>query len=966
MMNYSKLIIANILLCISGFCQAADTELAQQYFPQYKIISGDSIFLYSDNSSGKIKYGYCYFDSHYNTLFSGKLTSFSATHRKSDSYLNSRCYTIIPPIFEKAQPFSEGYGVVCMNGKWAYISSDNSLLTDFCFDAAMPIKNGIAQVMLNGNIRSIPLHQLNSYSPAGPTSLDHHLIIQLFNESQCEIAHTKAIDFINLHSPSIDKDFSDSDLVSLCLVCSYGKRAQDKLMAMTMGNRSDLYNLYSSRYIDANLSFLQSSPILADLICQDIINSSRCLDDNAELMNIKSLFEKKDYKRAVVTLESYFNTFGDYDKSSPLFTVYALLLSLSNDFESLWSVACDLRPNPNDVSLDNIVRNAFSYRFASAINLATKALKNKSFNYKKENILSLLGCLYSYHSMDVDKATDFYSQVYGNKGYDAALVSEALANSILVTNIDNDYAKVLDDYYVHESSYAMHLFKHNNVLDLSRKWGASKSRIDQVVDCLLNRGDEQSLLAAYKLSLLTKNILTDEQLDWQRLAKFNDDSKIRRLYAEYDSLKSKYGGTNIFDLDSSTETDVLNKLCELESQIKNDIFAEDDSFAPYRIDIKSILKTLSLNNAVGVEFITYHVKNIPWYGAFVLSSNSSSPKFIKIMNEYDLVEYKKAYREKNTESIQNFYESTFGNELWSHFDFTNHKHIYFATAGLLDEIGVEFLNYKGGRSLFEDFFTYRVKSTSIIPNLNSEITSRDGIAALYGGLDYGTSSFDANRGSVSSGKLKFSGIEVDEIDNILSDSFQTRKYVAKEGTPNSFRELCNVSPAILHFATHGYQRNKSYQKSYLTYEDRFNYYRQNTDIEDADWLLSNTGLRLSADSAVTDSINNLILSREIANSRLQNTSLVVLSACNTSDGASSDSYDCILGLNFAFQKANVKNLITSLWNVYDNTSYEFMKYFYTELNSSNIHDAFYTSVSKMKGLYPNNPEIWSSFILIEN
>lgn len=964
-----KHIILVLSFFVSGIGYAADKEFVQGLFPLYKLISGDSIYLYSDNTQGNVRYGYCYYDDDYTPLFSNKSTSYSTNHGTREKIFNSKCYSIIAPIFEKAQPFSEGYGTVSLNGKWAYIKSDNTLATDFRFDAAMPVKNGVAQVIMDGNIEKISVECLSSYRTNTSNELENEfkskLIAQQFNESQFEKAHENAIKFINSNQPTISKDYSSSELYSLCLACSYGKGAQNQMMATTMRHMPDLYNQYSNRYVDANLSFLHSSPVLGHQICIELINSVRFSDNETELNKIKEYIEHKDYKRAVVGLESYYSKSDSIDYKAPLYTIYAVLLSLSNDFEQLWRVANNLTANPNDITLNNIVRNGLCYRFKSAIDLAKKAVNGKSICKHNSISLSLLSCLYSYHCIDNNKAKECYSQIFHNSKIDEALILEAYSNYILLPSMGRDYAKTLEQYCSRESEFAANLFRRLNILELSKEWGLTKSRIDQVVDCLIARGDKVSLQTAYQLFLFSKNILTDEQLDWQRLAKMNKDSNVKELFAEYVNLKSRYSGYNIFDLDEERDTDILLRICDIESEIKSKLFAGNKALGQ-RNNIDQVRDVLNSQNAIAFEFTTFHINDIPWYGAFVISPKSSEPSFVKLTSEYDLVRYKDIYREKTTESIQNFYASTFGSNFWLKFDLNNYNKIYFATTGMLDEIGLEYVPYKDGRSLFEDFSTYRVKSTANIPSLNSSLNYQDGYVALYGGLDYGVKSVEESRGSIATGKLKYSEAEVNDIDKILSNSFVTKKFTGKEGTTNTYRELSNVSPVILHFATHGYQRSKMYSKTYLSYENRFNYYRQNKDIEDEDWLLSNTGLRMSADNSIADSINNLLLSRDIANSRLQNTALVVLSACNTSDGSTSDSYDCVIGLNYAFQKAKVKNIITSLWNVYDKTSYEFMKHFYTALNSSDIHKAFYQSVMKMKSTYPNNPEIWSSFVLIEN
>ena len=53
-------------------------------------------------------------------------------------------------VFEKVYPFYEGFARVKLNGKWNFIDTKGSILSDTWFDYAFPFKEGFGEVELNG------------------------------------------------------------------------------------------------------------------------------------------------------------------------------------------------------------------------------------------------------------------------------------------------------------------------------------------------------------------------------------------------------------------------------------------------------------------------------------------------------------------------------------------------------------------------------------------------------------------------------------------------------------------------------------------------------------------------------------------------------------------------------------------------------------------------------------------------
>lgn len=97
---------------------------------------------------------------------------------------------------------------------------------------------------------------------------------------------------------------------------------------------------------------------------------------------------------------------------------------------------------------------------------------------------------------------------------------------------------------------------------------------------------------------------------------------------------------------------------------------------------------------------------------------------------------------------------------------------------------------------------------------------------------------------------------------------------------------------------------------------------------------------------------------------LSNTSLVVLSACETGLAEINGS-EGVYGMQRAFKIAGVQDIIMSLWKVPDQQTVELIKLFYfTWLSGMTISDAFIMAQRTMALNY--SPYYWGGFILMSD
>lgn len=172
----------------------------------------------------------------------------------------------------------------------------------------------------------------------------------------------------------------------------------------------------------------------------------------------------------------------------------------------------------------------------------------------------------------------------------------------------------------------------------------------------------------------------------------------------------------------------------------------------------------------------------------------------------------------------------------------------------------------------------------------------------------------------------------------------------------TMRTLGNRPPFVLHLATHGYYRPDINTSG----EGNANF--MHNPMADAGLVLSGgnagwTGVRPAGPD------DGILTGSEIASLDLQGIRLVTLSACETGLGEILG-YEGVYGLNRAFKLAGANFIITSLWEVPDEATSQFMKRFYSYWFSGEaLGTAFNHAQRDMSQIY--DPWMWGGFILIQ-
>ena len=128
-------------------------------------------------------------------------------------------------------------------------------------------------------------------------------------------------------------------------------------------------------------------------------------------------------------------------------------------------------------------------------------------------------------------------------------------------------------------------------------------------------------------------------------------------------------------------------------------------------------------------------------------------------------------------------------------------------------------------------------------------------------------------------------------------------------------------------------------------------------------ILREGNIRWHSDTIESDE-DDILTAEEIELLHLPDLRLTVLSACDT--GLGEVDSEGVWGLQRAFRIAGTKSLVCALNKVDDYWSAQFMDVFYGGLGKGDtIYESFCAAQRWLYKELPDNPEVWSAFVLIE-
>ncbi len=479
----------------------------------------------------------------------------------------------------------------------------------------------------------------------------------------------------------------------------------------------------------------------------------------------------------------------------------------------------------------------------------------------------------------------------------------------------------------------------------------------------------------FDIQLATKAVLLNASKKAKQLILQSSDNQLKTLYNDWLSRREYLA--RIYSLSESEIASrhinvkaLENHADSIERKLGTSFPAFENAYRPSRISWKDIRKNLKPGEAA-IEMTRFYVFDNAWidsvqYAAFIVKNSSTFPEVVilpdgKTMETRFLKYYRATMRSRidDKRSWDNFW-SPIQSQL------KGINTLYFSPDGVYNEINLNTLTDSTGAALLDKLTVHLVTSTKeIVPQTSRSKFKK---VVLLGRPSYrtnfpdGKSETGASRSTRWLGETSFADLpgtqkEVEEIASLLKPSSQVEVYTGDQAREEIIKKTTDAN--ILHVATHGF--------FIPTETDEFEAYSKKQDNAADPMLRSGIVLagveNFQRNGATENAEDGILTAMEISNLQLDNTELVVMSACET--GLGEVRYgEGVFGLQRAFRIAGSKAMIMSLWKVDDQATQEMMVNFYSNwLKTSDKRKSFELAQQSIRKKY-TAPYYWGAFVLL--
>jgi CHAT domain-containing protein/tetratricopeptide (TPR) repeat protein len=494
---------------------------------------------------------------------------------------------------------------------------------------------------------------------------------------------------------------------------------------------------------------------------------------------------------------------------------------------------------------------------------------------------------------------------------------------------------------------------------------------------------------AYNFILQNKGLMLKSSTAMRLAIQNSKDSVLLRKYDQWLSLQKEISilYSTPVDVRKQDVTKLESKANELEKSLVQSSQLFGDYRKEWQVSWKDVRQSLKPDEAA-IEFTHFKVNvkdggSVVIYCALVVRSNSEYPEMVRLFEEKELL----AIIGKDETSSVNYINTIYGTRdkadsrlyrlIWQPIEqyLTGVNKVYMSPSGLLFKIS--FGSISNGKDVFLcDKYQIQVKGSTGASVSENVFSAGNNISALvFGGIDYGTD----NAGSMGWNYLSGTKDEGEAVRDILTKDKVEVQYMTENKATETYLKKNVKNFNILHVATHGFffpdpneskfkGKEEVFESATVDYRGGMRGFGVRSFLNNQNPLMRSGLVFAGANevwnkSEMSEEDDGVLTAQEVTQIDMRKNFLVVLSACETGLGDIKGS-EGVYGLQRAFKMAGVKFIITSLWQVPDKETVEYMERFYTNLlKIKEVRKAFSETQKEMRQKY--DPYFWAAFELIE-
>ena len=621
--------------------------------------------------------------------------------------------------------------------------------------------------------------------------------------------------------------------------------------------------------------------------------------------------------------------------------------------------------------------NAFnSLELAEKIWLTKVGKRN---NINAAEIYVLKGDLY-YQQYNYAKAEEFYDK--GRKLYDKFFNKQHPDYVKVISKLSKVYymsgdtrrsKKFINEAIENYNGFIKKYFPALSEREKAKFWNTIKDDFEfyNTIAVRTMNDDPKMIENIYNNALLTKALLLSSSLKIKNQIINSGDKDLISNYVQWVEKKELLTQALSMNVEQQAENGIDANLLGSEVELLEKNLSERSALFSQSSEEKAItwekIRNVLKPNEVAVEMVRYRHFNHVFtdsvvYAALYLKNDRSTPKpsVSLITNGRDLEhKYFKSYRNSIIYKISDRYSyeqywkpiKSFAGELST---------IYLSADGVYNQINLEAIPTGDGKYVLDNSNIILVSNTKDIytNKTRTRIVQQEKRALMFGNPDFYQSATASNRISNLPGTAK----EVTDLHALLKEKgWVTDDYMQLRASEAQVKELNN--PKIFHIATHGFFKpSEDMEASSNTVEVNKNKAYENP--------LLRTGLLMKGAGDILDKTNSnyntesgILTAYEAMNLNLDQTELVVLSACETGLG-DLEVGEGVYGLQRAFLVAGARTLVMSMFKVDDDATQQLMVSFYRKwLTTGKMRESFIEAKKEVRNTY-QDPIYWGAFIMI--